>query len=266
MSDSRLETLLTDLGERMEVPQPPDLITRAMADPRITRATRRRWPRALAAAVALAVVVTVSVPSTRDAVAAWFGIGATTITVVDDLPTPVTPESTIEGSTAPSTSVSGSDADRLPTPVVPEPTIDGSSVPGTSVSGSDADDLTPFSILWPDTEPVSVIIETDTADPIVTMVMGDGGVITQMASIGAPQIEKSILSGTDVSDVEIDGVVGVWIDEPHVITYLDSVGTVRELPPRAVGSTLLFEHAGLTVRIETPTLAEAIEVARQLID
>ena len=76
---------------------------------------------------------------------------------------------------------------------------------------------------------------------------------------------KSVLATSLVEPVDVDGDEGYWIVGEHVLTYLDDAGAPREIPPRLVGNTLLFERDGVTIRIEIGgNLEDAMAVAGSL--
>ena len=93
---------------------------------------------------------------------------------------------------------------------------------------------------------------------------GLGIVVTQFrANIGPETFEKVIHSGTRVEPVAVNGTTGYWIEGgEHYFFFRTAEGDVLETTIRLVGTTLMWEQAGLTVRIEgAPTLADAVRIA-----
>ena len=74
---------------------------------------------------------------------------------------------------------------------------------------------------------------------------------------GGSEILKKIAgAGTDVEYVDVGGEPGIWVGGRHAV-YLPGG------PPRAAGPTLLWEHGGLTLRLEAAVgRARALEIAR----
>ncbi|MEO3856751.1 hypothetical protein [Acrocarpospora sp. B8E8] len=60
-------------------------------------------------------------------------------------------------------------------------------------------------------------------------------------------------------EVTVDGVIGVWIQQPHGLQYTPATGPPQEL--RLAGPTLIWQHGPVGMRLEGPT---TIVEARQL--
>ncbi|MEU8262584.1 hypothetical protein AB0C02_18365 [Micromonospora sp. NPDC048999] len=72
-------------------------------------------------------------------------------------------------------------------------------------------------------------------------------------------------SGPGVKWAQVNGDVAIWIGGPHAVAYVDRTGTVRVETARLAASTLIWQEAGVTYRLEgDPTMAEAIEIANSL--
>jgi hypothetical protein len=92
-------------------------------------------------------------------------------------------------------------------------------------------------------------------------------VVTQFrADIGPQTFEKVILSGTRVEPTAVSGSPAYWIEGgEHYFFFRDANGQVLDATIRLVGSTLMWERDGLTVRIEgAPSLADAVRVAESM--
>jgi hypothetical protein len=65
--------------------------------------------------------------------------------------------------------------------------------------------------------------------------------------------------------VQVNGGFAVWIGGPHALTYVDRAGQVRVETARLAASTLIWEQAGVSYRLEGDlTKLEAIEIANSL--
>ncbi|MFI7489942.1 hypothetical protein ACIBXA_16345 [Micromonospora echinaurantiaca] len=72
-------------------------------------------------------------------------------------------------------------------------------------------------------------------------------------------------SGPGTELVQLDGDFAVWVGGPHTVAYVDRTGTVRVETARLAASTLIWEEAGVTYRLEGEvTKAEAMEIAGTL--
>lgn len=238
-----LETALTELGHHILFPETPHVAERILstiADSNADSATRTVLPRWVTVAVAavIAAILLVSMPVTRRAIADMLGIGAVELSFVDSLP-PV-------------------DALRDPT--------------GTEMTLDDARALVTFRVLSLPIEPSKVYVDLRVPGGMITVSYsgsrgGDALSITQMeATTDRGAIEKLLGPGTTVTEVDVGGDFGYWIEgEPHVVIVFDKNGAFYEDSPRLAGNTLLFVHDGVTVRIEgSLNLAQALSVALAL--
>ena len=94
-----------------------------------------------------------------------------------------------------------------------------------------------------------------------------GVLITEFsAEIGPDSFEKLIQQGVRVEEVTVNGVTGYWVaGGQHFYYYRNADGAVVDDTMRLVGDTLIWEEAGLTLRIEgAPSLAAAQELAAAL--
>ena len=96
---------------------------------------------------------------------------------------------------------------------------------------------------------------------------GLGVVVTQFrADIGPETFEKLINDGTRVERVVVDGTTGYWIEGgEHFFYFRLADGDVLETTIRLVGTTLMWERDGLTVRLEgAPNLEDAVRIAESM--
>ena len=96
---------------------------------------------------------------------------------------------------------------------------------------------------------------------------GIGIVLTEFrADIGPEIFEKMLNSGVRVQSTTVNGAAGYWIEGgEHFFFYRDANGVVVDDTLRLVGSALVWEQAGLTLRIEgAPSLGDAQRIAESL--
>jgi hypothetical protein len=96
---------------------------------------------------------------------------------------------------------------------------------------------------------------------------GIGVVLTQFrADIGPESFEKMLSSGVSVRLTTVKDASGYWIEGgEHLFFYRDADGRVVEDSLRLVGTALVWEQGGLTLRIEgAPSLSDALRIARSL--
>jgi hypothetical protein len=80
----------------------------------------------------------------------------------------------------------------------------------------------------------------------------------------APMFVKSV-ARAGVEYVEVNGRTALWFPEPHEIELIDENGVERTATARPAGPTLVWESAGVTLRLEgVPDLRRAIEIARSV--
>ena len=96
---------------------------------------------------------------------------------------------------------------------------------------------------------------------------GIGVVLTEFrADIGPETFEKMLSSGVRVESVTVNGGPGYWIEGgEHFFFYRDADGEVVEDTLRLVGTALIWEQDGVTLRIEgAPNLQDALRIAESL--
>jgi hypothetical protein len=247
-ADDRLAAALTDLAEAIDWPATPALAPSVAASIRAGAARRARWRPArrglvlgLLAALLLAGL----------AAAIGFALGGLRITIGG--PPPGSP---------------------LPAAVVAERGF-GEEVTLGQVKASLGGLLVPLDPGLGDPDHVYFDRRTGSA----ALVWGDrpglpadpssglGIVVTQFrADIGPETFEKVIHGGTRVERAAVSGTTGYWIEGgEHYFFFRDANGKVLDATIRLVGSTLMWERDGLTVRIEgAPSLADAVRIAESM--
>jgi hypothetical protein len=97
---------------------------------------------------------------------------------------------------------------------------------------------------------------------------GLGIVVTEFhADIGPETFEKVIKSGARVEAASVSGASAYWIEGgQHYFFFRDANGQVLDATIRLVGTTLMWERDGLTVRIEgAPSLSQAVRIAESMV-
>jgi hypothetical protein len=102
---------------------------------------------------------------------------------------------------------------------------------------------------------------------VVSMEWRDGRlVLDQFDGTVGPVFEKQV-GEIDVVTVDLDGVPGWWVPEPHDLMYVDRDGEVVHATARLAGRTLFWESAGgVTLRLEGEQLTrrQAVAIARSV--
>lgn len=92
---------------------------------------------------------------------------------------------------------------------------------------------------------------------------GLGVVVTQFrADMGPQTFEKLLLEGAVVEQLVVGATTGYWVEGgQHLFYFRDADGNVVDATIRLVGTTLMWERDGYTVRIEG---APDVETAKRL--
>jgi hypothetical protein len=96
---------------------------------------------------------------------------------------------------------------------------------------------------------------------------GAGVLITQFEATlrGNDYFTKFAEHDTSVTEVEVRGKRGFWVDMPHVLNFNDAEGVPGAENSRLSGPALLWQEGDLVIRIESAlTQAEVIELAESL--
>ncbi|MCZ7374557.1 hypothetical protein [Micromonospora sp. WMMC250] len=232
-----LERELRDLSAWLETPEPPDVTARVRV--RLDRPVRRWRPLAAAALVALLVAL---VPPTRaavaDAVAGLLRFAGVSI-ATSSAPTP---------------------AAGTPSPFPAQRTV----------ALDEAQRAVRFPIRLPASlgPPEQVLV----ADPdpsgvcrVATLLYG-GGALRIDAFDGRLNLAfHKEVTPPGAEWTQVGGDFAVWVDRPHVLSYVDRAGEVREETARLAASTLIWRDADVSYRLEgSLSKADALEIARSL--
>ncbi|MGI5520649.1 hypothetical protein ACQEUX_06805 [Micromonospora sp. CA-259024] len=235
-----LERELRDLSAWLETPEPPDVTARVRV--RLSRPPlrRRRW-RSLAT-VALVVLLVAVLPPTRAAIAdAVAGLLRFAGVSIATSPPPTPPSGT-------------------PSPLPAQ----------RGVALDEAQRSVRFPIRLPaklgPPEQVLVADPDATGRCRVASVLYDGGALRLDAFDGRLDLAfHKEVTPPGVAWVQVDGDFAVWVDGPHVLSYVDRAGEVRRETARLAASTLIWQGVGVSYRLEGAlTKAEAIEIAESL--
>ena len=96
---------------------------------------------------------------------------------------------------------------------------------------------------------------------------GLGVVVTQFrADIGPETFEKLLQGGVEVQQVVVGQTTGYWVEGgQHFFYFRDAEGNVVDSTIRLVGTTLMWERDGHTVRIEgAPDVETATRIAESM--
>lgn len=241
---TELEQRLSALGAALEIPPAPDLVPSVLAHlparrPRRPRPARRTLAIALAATL-LAAGAAMAAPPTRHLVLRILGLRGVRIERVPRLPTPPT-------GTRPRTTGAGL---RLGL--------------GHRISLADARHAVTFTVLAPPGSPAAYLAR-DVAGGRISFLSGRV-LITEFRGTTTPFILKVLGPRATLRHVRVDGGPGVYLSRaPHEVLFQGPNGQINTDRLRLAGNVLLFDHRGLTVRIEgAHTLRQALALARSL--
>jgi hypothetical protein len=251
LSHAQFLALLEDVSTRLEDPPATYLATRVRA--RIETAPRAapgsRWVRYAVAGVAAALLVSMLIalsPSTRRAVADWFGLR-------------------------------GVEIERDATP----PTVLGGELDlGRAVTLTEAEHSVAFDVLVPRGlgAPDEVYVADSPTGGRVDLLYqpdqdlppaaasGVGMLLTEFRA-DSEVISKRVGDDVRVESVTVDGNEGVWLEGgTHVVELTDESGEQLVDNTRLAGNTLIWQRGALTVRLESGLAKEdAIRIARSLV-
>jgi hypothetical protein len=243
LSEAAVEALLRDVGAELDFPPTPDLARAAAA--RLSAPPRRPlWQRlfgdestprfafaALALALALSLLLATS-PVARTAVADALGLRGL---IIHRLPQP------------PAASTDLRLGERVPPP--------------------EAQRRAPFPLLQPTVLGPPIEAYVDAAVGQFAFVYRPRILLTQFqAGLEPGFFAKGLGPDTRVEQLEVNGGRAFWIaGRAHVFYYRDKDGQIRDESIRLAGDVLLWEQAGLTLRLEgAPSRDEALRIARSV--
>jgi hypothetical protein len=256
-TDVELELALRELGPRYPYPPTPNLALavrrRIVAQPAAPVRRLALWrdpPRlALAAAVVLVLLGAAALinPTTRDAIAHFFHVRGVIVTRVSPLPStsPVTPLNLGRRTTMADAQSAVSFPIAVPSALgAPDAVYVDSEVPGGEVA-----------LAYAPRPGIPLVKQTDLG-VLITEFRGD---------LIAGFLTKEVGPSTTLEEVSVHGDPGWWVaGEPHrVLTRIG--GTDYPVSLRMAANTLIWEHGGVTYRIESGlSKADAFRIAASL--
>ena len=257
VSDALLERALRDLGSNYPYPATPNLAaavrTRIVAQPaRPLRGPvwRDPWRLALAAAVLLVLAGAAALinPATRDVIAHFFHVRGVVVTRVPSPQPSISPSSLYLGQPVTLEAAQSQVAFNIVVPPAlgtPDAVYLDSSVPGGEVA-----------LAYNPRPGIPLVPET-----------GLGVLVTEFRGDLSPQLFlKQAESGTRIEETSVNGDQAWWIEgKPHMIVVTEGPDQSRPETLRLASNTLVWEHAGVTYRIESKlSKAEAMHIAAGL--
>jgi hypothetical protein len=258
ITDAVLEQALRDLGPSYPYPPTPNLASRVRNRIATQPIARRRrlelWrdPRRLALAAAVLLVLlgaaALANPVSRDAIAHFFHVrGVIVSRQPSPLPSfsPVTPLDLGRRTTMADAQSAVSFTIAVPPALgVPDAVYVNKGIPGGEVALA----YTP--------RPGIPLVKQTGLGVLITEFRGD---------LNPGFMGKSVGPGTTLQETSVNGDAGWWIaGEPHMI-YVEVGGNGHQETLRLAANTLIWEHAGVTYRIESGlSKAEAFRIAAGL--
>lgn len=237
-----LEQRLAELGRRLDYPRDASLAAAVGRRLEASGAPRPFWPRRLLVAAAIAVVVLAALaafPPSRNAIAGFLGLKGV---IIQRVPTPPSP----------SAGPPGSIAQRLAL--------------GSEVTLDQAQAAVSFHVLVPGSlgEPDQVYLIDPRSRQAVALVYLPRPGLPQSARTGvgllliefpgkvdSAFLEKMIGPDATLETVRVNAQPGFWLSgAPHGLVYLDPQGNAEQDTFRLAGNTLVWNQAGLAIRIE----------------
>jgi hypothetical protein len=114
------------------------------------------------------------------------------------------------------------------------------------------------------------VVPAELGQPDGIDVTSDGRVLSMSWSAAGGTIRLDQFDGllapvfakqASAEQLDIGGRLAVWFDGPHYLTALDEFGLEYAGSARPAGPTLVWEHAGVTLRLEGADRSQAIRIA-----
>jgi hypothetical protein len=222
-----LERNLVALAPYIDLPAERDLVPAVRA--RLRQPSRRHVPWRRAAAIAALVLV----------------VGLAATMAVPDARTAVLRFLGIQGATV-------IRVDELPPAATALPEF------GESVGIAEAERVVGFRPLLIDGRQPDAVRINRFSPFFIVLLYGEPGVRLRLTEMVGGAIEKYALTEQQVERVEVDGEPGIWVEGRHVV--YEPLGL-----PRLSGNVILWEHEGLTLRLEGRfTKEQALDLARSV--
>ena len=251
MTDPRqpgMEAALADLAAAIEWPRTPPLGTSVGAAIRAGAPRTARW-RPARRALVLGILAAILIAGLAAAVGIALG-GLRILDSGDPPGSPLAPELVAERGLGERTTLDRARAE-----------LDGLLVPTDPALG------TPDHVYYDAGTDAVALAWTDRPGLPADPESGLGVVVTQFrADIGPQTFEKLLNEGVAVEQVVVGDTTGYWIEGgQHFFYFRDANGDVVDSTIRLVGTTLMWEQDGYTVRIEgAPDLEAAKRIAESM--
>jgi hypothetical protein len=257
MGEMELERALREVGSRYPYPPTPNLavavrrriVSRPVAP--VRRLALWRDPRRLALAAAVVLVLAGAAalinPTSRDAIAHFFHVRGVIVSRVSPLPSlsPVTPLNLGRRATMAEAQSAVSFTIGVPIELgAPDAIYIDSEVPGGEVA-----------LAYTPRPGIPLVKQT-----------GLGVLVTEFRGDLIPGfLSKEVGPSTTLEETSVNGDPGWWIaGEPHLV-FVQVGGTDQEVSLRMAANTLIWEHGGVTYRIESSlSKADAFRIAAGL--
>jgi len=257
LTDMELERALRELGPRYPYPPTPNLALavrrRLVARPvaPVRRLMLWRDPRRLVLAAAVVLVLAGAAalinPTSRDAIAHFFHVPGVIVSRVSPLPSlsPVTPLNLGRRTTLADAQSAASFTIAVPADLgAPDAVYVESGVPGGEVA-----------LAYTPRPGIPLVKQT-----------GLGVLITEFRGDLLPGfLTKEVGPSTTLQETSVNGDPGWWVaGEPHIV-FVQVSGTDYQVQLRMAANTLIWEHGGVTYRIESSlSRADAFRIAAGL--
>jgi hypothetical protein len=257
LTDMELERALRELGPRYPYPPTPNLslavrrrlVARPVAP--VRRLMLWRDPRRLALAAAVVLVLAGAAalinPTSRDAIAHFFHVPGVIVSRVSPLPSlsPVTPLNLGRRTTLADAQSAASFTIAVPADLgAPDAVYVETGVPGGEVA-----------LAYTPRPGIPLVKQT-----------GLGVLITEFRGDLLPGfLTKEVGPSTTLQETSVNGDPGWWVaGEPHIV-FVQVSGTDYQVQLRMAANTLIWEHRGVTYRIESSlSKADAFRIAAGL--
>lgn len=172
-------------------------------------------------------------------------------------------------------------ADEGATPPAASPPVDGEL--GTQVPVADISKVAGFSVPQPRTatlgEPDEAYLLDGGDHQAVTLVWrqregipvasaSGASILLTVFQGGPPEpefLQKILFQGSRAQQVSVDGELAVFVDGPQTVLYLSSDGDVQEAQSRLSANSLIWQHDGLTFRLESALgQGASVDIARSV--
>lgn len=242
-----VERQLAEIGRELRYPPTPELGPAVVERVRAQGAPRRLPARRVLALAAVALLLlaagaAAAVPASRHAVLDWLGLRSVRIERVPKLP------------------------------ALPPGRAGGDLALGTRTTLPAARAHVTFRVLVPSLPPDEVYLSGSPAGGRVSLVYAERPgrprmLVTEFRG-SQPRgfLTKTLGPGTAAEPVRVNGEPGVWIaGRPHLLIFRDARGEVQDDTLRLAGNTLLWQHAGVLVRLEAQiSKSAAVRIAQAM--